>query len=141
MFPMKSREPALLSLALLVFSPPLAAQRLELANDLTQAGAIEEMVAAAEALLTTLDDSARQSREEMMGAQTDHLRLSIDNGPVGLAVSGASCLPQCHTCRRWNQCDPVLSWRNTGGDFFGIHGRASARWSSRVQPRSAGTPI
>ena len=78
MFPMKSREPALLSLALLVFSPPLVAQRLELANDLTQAGVIEEMVVVAEALLATLDDPARQSREEMMGARTDHLRLSID---------------------------------------------------------------
>ncbi len=78
MFPMKSREPALLSLALLVFSPPLVAQRLELANDLTQAWVIEEMVVVAEALLATLDDPARQSREEMMGARTDHLRLSID---------------------------------------------------------------
>jgi hypothetical protein len=37
------------------------------------------MVAAAEAILETLDDPARQSREEMLNIRTDHLRLSMDD--------------------------------------------------------------
>ena len=68
---------ALLGLFLHVAS--LSAQDIRDTYGSTPADVIDEMVVAAEALLSTLDDPARQSREEMLDIRTDHLRLTMDD--------------------------------------------------------------
>ena len=68
---------ALLGLFLHVAS--LSAQDIRDTYGSTPADVIDEMVVAAEALLSTLDDPARQSREEMLDIRTDHLRLTMED--------------------------------------------------------------
>ena len=68
---------ALLGLFLHVAS--LSAQDIRDTYGSTPADVIDEMVVAAETLLSTLDDPARQSREEMLDIRTDHLRLTMED--------------------------------------------------------------
>ncbi len=68
---------ALLGLFLHVVS--LSAQNIRDTYGSTLADVTDEMVVAAEALLSTLDDPARQSREEILDIRTDHLRLTMDD--------------------------------------------------------------
>lgn len=58
---------------------PVFAQEIHDTYGATQADATLEMVGAAEALLATLDNPARASREEMLNIRTDHLRLSMED--------------------------------------------------------------
>lgn len=57
----------------------LSAQEIHDTFGSTKADVTAEMVAAAEALLSTLDNPSRRSREEMLDIRTDHLRLTMDD--------------------------------------------------------------